>query len=144
MIKYTIRGRCFVLDEMELKIYVGNKIREERKKKRMSQKELGDKIGVRHNTISSYENATNAPEQESLFKIARALDIRVDDLFPPLDHDVEESIIDRAFQKAKDFDLKDLEVLRELIEKALSLDEKERENFFDGIKFVVDYHNRKN
>lgn len=127
-----------MLDENELKIYVGNRIREERRKKRLSQKELGEKIGVKHNTISSYENATNAPEQDSLFKIAMALDIKVDDLFPPIDNPREKDNIERAMQLAKNFDLKDINLLKELIEKALSLEETEREKFFDNIKIVLE------
>ena len=48
----------------------------------MTQKELGEKIGVKHNTVSGYENGTNEPEQDILFKIADALDVSINDLFP--------------------------------------------------------------
>lgn len=64
--------------------YVGKKIREYRLAKKMTQKELGMKIGVKHNTISSYENGTNEPEQNILFALANALDISINDLFPPI------------------------------------------------------------
>ena len=52
--------------------YVAQKIKYYRKLKRITQKELGEKIGVKHNTISSYENGINQPEQDLLFKIADA------------------------------------------------------------------------
>lgn len=62
--------------------FVGNRIREVRKERRITQKVLGEKIGVKHNTISSYENGTNEPEQEILYKIADVLDVSINDFFP--------------------------------------------------------------
>lgn len=67
---------------MDIKRYTSAKIREYRKLNGLTQKELGDKIGVKHNTISGYENGTNEPEQDLLFKIANALHISINDLFP--------------------------------------------------------------
>jgi transcriptional regulator with XRE-family HTH domain len=132
------------LDELELKVFVGNKIREQRKKRRLSQKELGEKIGVKHNTISSYENATNAPEQDSLFKIARALDIKVDDLFPSTIEETKGDELERALRMTSDMNVKEINLLKTLIEKTLTLDEEEREEFLDGIRFTMDYFDRKN
>ncbi|MEX0595916.1 MAG: helix-turn-helix transcriptional regulator [Candidatus Paceibacterota bacterium] len=129
------------MNEQDLKKFVGNKIRVERKRKRMSQKELGEKIGVKHNTISSYENATNAPEQDSLFKIARALDIKVDDLFPSNEEKSEDEL-ERVLSMTKDLSISDISLLKSLIEKSLSLDKEEREKFFDSIRFTVEYHDR--
>lgn len=67
----------------DIKIFVANKIREYRKMHGLTQRELGDKVGVKHNTISGYESGINEPEQDLLFKIANALEISVNDLFPP-------------------------------------------------------------
>lgn len=128
------------MNEQDLKKFVGNKIRIERKRKNLSQKDLGEKIGVKHNTISSYENATNAPEQDSLFKIARALDIRVDDLFPSNEEKSDD--LERALYMTKDLGINDINLLKSLIEKSLSLDKEEREKFFDSIRFTVEYYDR--
>lgn len=68
---------------MDIKSYTAKKIKEYRKLRNLTQKELGEKIGVKHNTISGYENGTNEPEQDLLFKIASALEISINDLFPP-------------------------------------------------------------
>lgn len=62
--------------------YIGKQIKKYRKQKDMTQKELGDKIGVKHNTISSYESGTNCPENNTLFAIANALGVNIDTLFP--------------------------------------------------------------
>ena len=60
------------MDEDRLKKFVGSRIRELRKKKKLTQKELGEKIGVKDNTITSYEKGVNQLNQETLFKLARA------------------------------------------------------------------------
>jgi repressor LexA len=62
--------------------YVGSQIRKFRKARGMTQRELGFRIGVKHNTISGYESGTNEPEQNILFAIADVLGISINDLFP--------------------------------------------------------------
>lgn len=62
--------------------FVGKKVKEYRKTRKMTQKELGLKIGVKHNTVSSYENGTNEPDLQSIFAIAKVLDVDINDLFP--------------------------------------------------------------
>lgn len=135
------RGMNNTVNERDLAIYVGKRIKEERLNKRMTQKELGEKIGVRHNTISSYESGTNAPEQNAIFKIARALDVKVDDLFPSRETTNE---FERALKMTDGLNLKDMEFLNKLIEKTLSLEGQEREKFLESIKFTVDYYDRMN
>ena len=71
------------MDTDSIKGYVASRIKHYRKAAGLTQKELGEKIGVKHNTISSYEGGKNEPEQNMLFKIASALGISVNDLFPP-------------------------------------------------------------
>lgn len=70
------------MKERNVNLFVAKKIREYRKEAGLTQRELGEKIGVKHNTISSYESGTNEPEQNILFKIADALNISINDLFP--------------------------------------------------------------
>jgi len=126
------------MTEKELAVYVGKRIREERNKKKMTQKELGRRIGVKHNTVSSYESGTNAPEQNAIFKIARALEVAVDDFFPPKEGTTDE--FERALKMTKNLNIKDMEFLNKLIEKTLSLDEEEREKFLESIRFTVEYY----
>lgn len=68
--------------ERDVTKYVGAQIRKYRKKAGLTQKELGFRIGVKHNTISGYENGTNEPEQNILFAIADVLGVSINDLFP--------------------------------------------------------------
>lgn len=132
------------MNEKELSKYVGNRIKEERLKLKMTQKELGEIIGVKHNTISAYELGRNAPEQNAIFKIAAALHVKVDDLFPNMEGNDKTDDFERALKMASDLKLEDMNFLNELIKKALSLDEEEREKFFESIKFTVDYYNKMN
>lgn len=73
---------------MNIRKYSANKIKEYRKAAGLTQKELGEKVGVKHNTISGYENGTTEPEQSILFKIAAALHISINDLFPENTHPI--------------------------------------------------------
>ena len=130
------------MDEKELVKFVGSRIKEERKKKKMTQKELGEKIGVKHNTISAYESGINAPEQNAIFKIARALDVKVDDLFPSKHEKTNE--LERALKMTDGLDIKDIEFLNNLLEKTLSLKGEDREKFLESIKFTVDYYTKMN
>lgn len=132
------------MNEQELNEYVGRRIREERKKRKFSQEKLGSMVGVKHNTISQYENAVNSPDQDMLFKIARAMDIKVDDLFPPMNVEDKEESFERALRMAEDLDLREINFLKELIEKTLSLDGEEREKFLEGIRFTVRYYDNMN
>lgn len=68
--------------ENDVAKYVGAQIRKYRKNAGLTQKELGFRIGVKHNTISGYENGTNEPEQNILFAIADVLNVSINDLFP--------------------------------------------------------------
>lgn len=56
----------------------GEKIREERKKQNLTQKELADKIGVTNRVITSYETGKSFPRTRDSYKrIADALGINV-------------------------------------------------------------------
>jgi repressor LexA len=73
-----------ILKNKDISKYIGKQIKKFRLLRGLTQKELGDKIGVKHNTISSYEAGVNEPEHNTLFVIAETLDINVDDLFPAI------------------------------------------------------------
>src|SRR5690625_2071168 len=70
------------MTEKELMKYIGSRISEFRKKNKLTQSELGNKIGVKNNTISAYERGAISTDQDILFKLARVFDVSIDDFFP--------------------------------------------------------------
>lgn len=82
--------------------YVGKQIKKYRLQKGLTQKELGLIIGVKHNTISSYEAGINEPDQNILFAIAKALNVSINDLFPPIYEPPEYSEAPGAYAVSED------------------------------------------
>lgn len=68
---------------MDLSIYIGNKIKYYRGLNKLTQTELGKKVGVGKGTISHYENGIRTPDQDKLFELADIFGISIDNLFPP-------------------------------------------------------------
>lgn len=59
---------------------IGYKIRYYRKLSDLTQEQLANIVGIRRETISSYENNKTSPTLEDLMKIAESLKVEVDDL----------------------------------------------------------------
>lgn len=81
----------------QLAIYIGEKIRIYRKQKGWTQQELGKEIGMSKNAIGNYEKGFRSPKKDTLFKLANAFDISIDDLFPP----IKKSDIDSTFKDSQ-------------------------------------------
>ena len=61
---------------------LGKRLRQARTNKKMTQKQLADKIGAKHNSVSDWENDKNKPDPNTIQYICGALDISIDYLFP--------------------------------------------------------------
>ena len=59
---------------------VGNLISKLREEKRLSQSELGSKLGVTNKAVSRWENGRGYPDTSILLKLAEVLEITVDEL----------------------------------------------------------------
>ena len=59
----------------QLKKQVAELIRETRKEKGLTQKELGEKLGISESTFNRYENGTANLSLETVEKIARVLGV---------------------------------------------------------------------
>lgn len=132
-----MEGRIVVKQSTELSRYVGNKIREFRRRANFTQKELGEKINVKHNTISAYEKGTVSPEQDSMFALSRVLDVKLDDFFPA--HE-ENNDLDRAVSMSDNLDVDDMYFLKELLAQVNSMQGEERKRFMDNIRLAVEFH----
>ena len=65
---------------MDIKQRVGNQIRNARKAKGLTQKELGEKLGVADSVVTNYESGKQNLTIETLEKIADAIGIEVSKL----------------------------------------------------------------
>ena len=63
---------------MDLALYVGSKIKYFRNLNKLTQDELGKRIGLKKATISHYENGIRSPDQDKLFELADIFDISID------------------------------------------------------------------
>lgn len=61
-------------------MYVGQKIKNARKKAGLTQKELGDKLGVSYQMIAQYESDRRKPKIDTLRRICNALGITISEL----------------------------------------------------------------
>ena len=69
------------LDFYSVDVRVGERIREIRKSKRMTQMDLAKLVGVRFQQVQKYETGFNRVSASRLYMIAQALEVEVADLF---------------------------------------------------------------
>ncbi|MDT3325234.1 MAG: helix-turn-helix domain-containing protein [Bacillota bacterium] len=70
------------MDDREINKFVGMKIKEFRKNKKLTQQGLADLVGVKNSAISNYEQGTRIPKRDFLFRVANALGVSIDEFFP--------------------------------------------------------------
>lgn len=70
------------MNDKEINKYVGMKIKEFRKEKKLTQKELADLVGIKNSAISNYEQGVRIPKRDFLFKVANSLNVSIDEFFP--------------------------------------------------------------
>lgn len=63
-----------------MKIF-GKRLREFRKEKNLTQKELAEQIGIKRNSYSDWETGKNEPSLENLVKLADLFEVPLDWLF---------------------------------------------------------------
>ncbi len=91
------------------KAIIGNKIRIARRHMRLTQDELGFRIGVTKQTLSGWENGRSLPDLLTLCDIAKMcgmtlndfVEIENDDSFPPTELTDEERFIIEKFRAAQ-------------------------------------------
>lgn len=67
---------------MELKHYIGAKIKEYRKDNKMTQQDLADRLNTTKQTIGRYEKGARKVNQDILFKLCDIFHVTLDDFFP--------------------------------------------------------------
>lgn len=116
------------MDKQEIAHFIGEKIKDYRKQKGWTQLELGKKIGMGKNAISNYEKGFRTPKKDTMFALAEAFNISIDDLFPPT------SIKDTPQTAQNDRD----ELLEELTTNYTKLDKQRKNKLVDASRELVE------
>ncbi|MBR6690187.1 MAG: helix-turn-helix transcriptional regulator, partial [Bacilli bacterium] len=77
---------------------LGKKILELRKKKGLSQEQLGEKVNVTRQTISNWELEETTPNPEQLKLLSKVLNISIDEL---LDNDIQNVVVEKVSNTEK-------------------------------------------
>ena len=77
---------------------LGKKILELRKKKGLSQEELGERINVTRQTISNWELGETSPNPVQLKLLSKELNVSIDEL---LDNDVKDVLVEKVSNTEK-------------------------------------------
>ena len=75
------------MNKEEIAIIIGENIKQYRLQNGWTQQELGAKIGISKNAIGNYEKGFRSPKKDTMFDLANAFNISIDDLFPPIQKD---------------------------------------------------------
>ncbi|HET7688179.1 MAG TPA: RstR family transcriptional repressor [Candidatus Macondimonas sp.] len=97
----------------------GARLKDLRKQKRWSQKELAAKVNIRFQQLNKYESGINIPPAEMLIKLADALATTVDYLLtgnPAEEMPLGNVRLFRRFQAVESFDTEDQEAVIKLID----------------------------
>ena len=76
-----------IMNKEEIAIVIGENIKQYRLQNGWTQQELGTKIGISKNAIGNYEKGFRSPKKDTMFDLANAFNISIDDLFPPIQKD---------------------------------------------------------
>lgn len=129
------------MEKEELLRYVGNKIKDYRKKKNLNQADLAKRIGVTNTSVSEYERGRVNIDADTLFKIADVLDVKVDDFFPS--RNLETSPIDLMNEfRTINLDTRYIMMFKELFEKASSMNEEERQRYLDDLMLTLKFYEK--
>ena len=73
---------------MDLKKYIGAKIKELRMSRGMNQEKVAESLNTTKQAISRYENGERGTDQDLLFKLSSLFNVSIDYFFPPTNNDV--------------------------------------------------------
>lgn len=101
----------------------GENIKRIRKEKGISQQALGEKLGVKQQTVAQYEKIQDMPKLETVRRIASALGVYIGDLNPDWSQIPFEEISKDLEDQKKDWIEEDKKDQQELLQKYNSLNE---------------------
>ncbi len=105
-----------------LYVSIGKKIKDARKKARLSQEGLAKKISLSRSSLSNIEIGKHQPSLYTLYELALALNCEIQDLLPSIEDYKSKSEIDEKYSKIfyalpEDSSKKTLSILKEILKK---------------------------
>ena len=91
----------------EIKLVFGNQIKHFMEIQNKTQKDFANDLGIAESTLSCYISGTRTPNFEIMYKICKALDISISDLFGKYSNEKNEekfSEMKELIKKAENFD----------------------------------------
>lgn len=108
-----------VMQDSSIRKAFGERVKQLRKAKGWTQKELGNKIGVTYAQLNKYEGGTNAPPLDKLQALASALETTIDYLVSgnlAEDMPIHNTRLIQRFQELESFTPEDQETVIKLID----------------------------
>lgn len=108
-----------IMQDASIRKQFGQRLKQLRKKKDLTQKALGNLIGVTYPQLNKYEGGTNAPPMDKLVKLASALNTSIDYLVTGNlsgDIPIHNTRLIQRFQELEEFDSDDQETVIKLID----------------------------
>lgn len=96
---------------------LGENIRKYRKRKKLSLRDLGDKLGLSHTAIDKYEKNKLIPNSTTLIKLANIFEVKVADLFKNPQEEIK--ITDINYRKKASFSKTNQEIIEEITKEKL-------------------------
>ena len=98
---------------------IGIKIKEIRKRKKISQEKLAEMVSMNHRSIVRLENNQTIPTLETLEKIAVALGVRISDFFE-----------DKTVKKRND-------IIKDINDCVATMSDEELKNFYKAVYYFI-------
>ena len=108
-----------IMQDSSMRQAFGARVKELRKDKGWTQKELGNKIGVTYAQLNKYEGGTNAPPLDKLILLASALETTADHLITgnlSENLPIHNTRLIQRFQELEGFSQEDQEMVIKLID----------------------------
>ena len=120
----------------------GEKLRELRKQKKLTQADLGSKIGVSPSAIGMYEQGNREPDNDTLLKLCEVFNVTTDYL---INSELKQSIFfspdyDHELLNVVDLFTKTLIKQNNIFYKKQKLQQKDLQKISDAIKMAVNYY----
>lgn len=129
------------MDDNVIKKHIGNKIKEYRKKKNLTQQELGEKLNITHSAVSAYERGLVDLNLKTLYNLADIFEVNVDDLFPARKNQKDHFELTKGMY-SKNLKVEEMLKLQEIFDKAASMTDEEREIYIRNLTLADDYHKK--